>query len=304
MTKVFKADELSNSDYHAIPGISGSGLKTIYDTSVEHYLSANVTETEAMRIGTIIHTAILEPEVFDRTYFQGFDESSVGDECIKGVTQMKAWLKSRGVKISGNKPELIDRMLLADPNVEIFDKLVDDHNNMHEGKEEVDHGLFTSIGAMRSKFDSFNSRHNVLGDGAIIEGSVIVEHESGITLKARPDIITSDGVVINYKTCVSANPNVFMKKALNLGYVLRAAFEFDMSESLLGRAPSGYSIVAQEKEAPYSIVKYDFGPRELEIGREMYMEALHKYIDYKQTGEVSGYPEEIQFALPDYMYED
>lgn len=296
--------ELKNEDYHAIHGISGSGLAEIYSTSVKHFLSKQPVETEAMKLGTIIHTAILEPEDFDRTYASGLDESSIPESALKGVTQMKSWLKDAGIKVSGGKKELIERINLADPLQLISEQIVEDFNQLLGDKEVIPFGRYQDIIDMRTSFMSYHENNELLADGALVENSVTVTGDDGITLKSRPDIITSNGVVVNYKTCVSANPNDFMRKALGLGYVLRAAFEYDMAKFLTETDVTGYAIVAQEKTAPFTVVRYVFGEAELQIGREMYQSALDQYIEYKSSGVAETYPEEVQFALPDYMYSD
>lgn len=300
----YKPEELSNEKYHEIEGISGSGLSRIYQSSVEHYLSQEVKETDAMRLGTIIHKAILEPELFREVYACGLNYDDMPDDCIKGVTQMKSWLKEAGIKVSGSKSELIERILLADETVKIWDKIESDHEKLNEGKEIVQHGTYNDIRNMHRIFNSDSCNSALVGDGSLIEYSVIVRDDRGITLKGRPDIITSDGLVVNYKTCVDANPETFMNKAFKMGYVLRSAFEYDMASHILGEKPSGYMIVAQEKQAPFTVVRYVFGDAELEIGRQMYQSALDQYINYMETGVASSYPAEVSFTLPDYMYED
>lgn len=59
---------VSNSDYHSSPGISKSGLDMV-NRSPAHFKYAPKKEpTAAMRIGTAVHTAILEPNIFKTEY--------------------------------------------------------------------------------------------------------------------------------------------------------------------------------------------------------------------------------------------
>lgn len=57
---------VSNEEYHAMPGISSSGMQSIL-RSPAHF-KANKIETSSMAIGTAFHTAILEPEEFKKQY--------------------------------------------------------------------------------------------------------------------------------------------------------------------------------------------------------------------------------------------
>ena len=60
--------DMPNEDYHAYEGISKSGLDKIAKSPAHFYLSAPKGQTPAMRMGTIVHTAVLEPERFRAEY--------------------------------------------------------------------------------------------------------------------------------------------------------------------------------------------------------------------------------------------
>lgn len=61
---------MTNADYHALPALSASGLKEL-QKSPAHYRTACLIareETPAMRLGTAVHCAVLEPERFVAEY--------------------------------------------------------------------------------------------------------------------------------------------------------------------------------------------------------------------------------------------
>jgi hypothetical protein len=58
----------SNEIYHASPGISASGLKTIHKKSVYHFLNQKRFESSAMALGSAVHCAMLEPELYYKDY--------------------------------------------------------------------------------------------------------------------------------------------------------------------------------------------------------------------------------------------
>lgn len=60
--------DMPNSDYHACDGISKSGLDQIHKSPAHYAFSPPFKSTRAMEIGTAIHAAILEPEVYNRDY--------------------------------------------------------------------------------------------------------------------------------------------------------------------------------------------------------------------------------------------
>ena len=58
----------TNEFYHSAPGISASGLKTIYKKSVYHFLNQKPFESTAMALGSAVHCAMLEPELYYKYY--------------------------------------------------------------------------------------------------------------------------------------------------------------------------------------------------------------------------------------------
>ena len=65
---------MNNEQYHAHPALSASGLKLLQKSPLHYwaeYLDPNRPErvaTNAQRIGTMVHTATLEPHLFDEQF--------------------------------------------------------------------------------------------------------------------------------------------------------------------------------------------------------------------------------------------
>lgn len=62
---------ISNEVYHSLPHLSSTGLNRFISRSPAHYRQSIKEKTEptaAMAFGTAVHTAILEPELFDKQY--------------------------------------------------------------------------------------------------------------------------------------------------------------------------------------------------------------------------------------------
>jgi len=60
----------SNDEYHSHKSISASGLKEIHKKSVYHFLNRKFKESPAMKLGTAVHQAILEPWDFHDIYYK------------------------------------------------------------------------------------------------------------------------------------------------------------------------------------------------------------------------------------------
>jgi exodeoxyribonuclease VIII len=64
---IYTRDHLSNEQYHQSEGISKSGLDLI-DRSPAHFKSFKRENTRAKEVGSAIHCAILEPEIYQAEY--------------------------------------------------------------------------------------------------------------------------------------------------------------------------------------------------------------------------------------------
>lgn len=58
----------SNEQYHSSPGISASGLKSIHKKSVYHFLNQKPFESSSMALGTAVHCAMLEPDLYYKEF--------------------------------------------------------------------------------------------------------------------------------------------------------------------------------------------------------------------------------------------
>jgi hypothetical protein len=65
---IYTSGQLSNDDYHGMPGISKSGLDLIARSPAHYRFGERKEASRAMEIGTAIHCAILEPERFSADY--------------------------------------------------------------------------------------------------------------------------------------------------------------------------------------------------------------------------------------------
>ena len=91
----FVAD-MPNEDYHRSEGVSKSGLDLIARSPAHYYYAQKRESTRAMAIGTAIHTALLEPERFEREYL-----------LLKDVTDRRASEYKQAVKVHNPENVLV-----------------------------------------------------------------------------------------------------------------------------------------------------------------------------------------------------
>jgi exodeoxyribonuclease VIII len=178
-----------NHIYHEGPGISSTGLKDILDYSPAHfkYFQENRTTTKAMEDGTLIHTAILEPHLFEENVL-------VAPACDRRTTEGK--------------------------------KVWADFLAQSEGKTVVDASTYDSVCSL-AKSVATNKLAAKLLKGQMSEVSVYwTDEETGVLCKARADHINDD-LIIDLKSCQSAHSKSFQKTIEYHRYHLSAAYYLD-----------------------------------------------------------------------------
>lgn len=116
-------------------------------------------------------------------------------------------------------------------------------------------------------------------------------------LRFRPDKLSADRcVMVNYKTCENANPEIFSRQIPRLGYDLSAAF-YELCMAELGHK-SEEVFLAQETTPPYacSLVGLDSATREIARGKvDLALKLWEKCIGSDRW---PAYSSKIQYATP------
>lgn len=261
---------LSNSAYHAGPGVSKSQLDKLSKSPFHyhsHYLSlkrVSSYETPAMRFGTAVHTAILEPELFAGwVVMPDVDGRTKDGKAAKALAQEEA--AARGVEV-----------ISAD-----------------------DYAKVTAIA------DSF-SRHKHLAallQAGHAELSVYWnDDETGILCRCRPDWLAPD-CVLDLKTTEDASPRAFQRSAYSWRYWVQAAFYLD---GLAANGIDGRSFIfaAIEKSEPYACAGYAASEAMLAAGREEYRRLLRQLLMCRLQNKWPGYVSSFELLdLPGYANE-
>lgn len=249
-TALFTPDQLSNEQYQSLPQVSGSFLHRLLTHSPAKARFGEIPSRKALDFGIWSHAMILEPERFDSDYARDFDAADY-EQILVTATDMSAWLKERGLKVSGSKAELTARILETGEPVHIEEIERQAYRaKFAESVEFIPVKDFDKITAMR---------HAVLADAArakMLEGGHSELSIVGDEFKCRPDLITSGAWIVNYKSTLNAEPEKFGRNATDYGYPMRAVMECELFKALYGEYPAGYAILAQEKDSPYLCKQY------------------------------------------------
>lgn len=129
------------------------------------------------------------------------------------------------------------------------------------------------------------------------EQSVFWEEE-GQLYKCRPDA-WKPGLLIDLKTCASADPNEFGKVAHNFGYHQSAAHYIDGWKAATGEELP-FKFVLVEKTAPYLVSVVELDWEAIDIGRGLNDRAKRIYAECVESNTWPGYPATEPVSLPNY----
>jgi hypothetical protein len=151
-------------EYHASEGISASGINLLIDCPARYFhkyvQQANMEDTAAMQLGRAVHMLVLQPELFDKTYFL------MTEACDLRTTAGKAALAKAEADANG-------RAILRKGTWE----------------QSVDMANAIKNSAMWNKIIPGNAEHSVFWDAGLYN----------TRLRARPDFY-NETMVLDIKT--------------------------------------------------------------------------------------------------------
>lgn len=262
---------MNNKDYHAdVSRISKSGLDLIAKSPLHYwskYLDPNrepESPTPTLILGSAFHSIVLEPDRFN-------DEFAVAPN--------------------------VDRRTSAGK------QLWSDFTELNAGKTVLSSDQYDTIRKMRDAVMAQPSVEKLLSAGMAEQTIHWNDPETGVACKARPDFMSSTGIVVDLKSTEDAGHDGFARSCLNYRYHVQSAFYLDGMSLSQGRLFDTFVFVAVEKSPPYAVAVYVAPDDFVNLGRDTYMSDLEKFKRCVQTGEWHGYPKEIQtLQLPAYAF--
>lgn len=253
-------EDIPFSDYLNIDAWSKSTLEQYLLSAAQ--AKEDVKTTDAMRIGSLLHTLILEPDkVSERLAIipEGNKNAKAFKEAIAaqfGMAYEGKWSDMQQA-IEAEHPEL---HLCTGEDMEGYKALA----KAVSGKPEIKR----------------------LMQGSRREVTVLWERGDDLC-KARVDALTNDWA-IDFKSTVSSQPADFMRKAIKLGYHRQDAWYLEGLKAN-GWKGNGFAFVAFEKEAPYHPMIYTVDDELREYAKQELDSALAYAQHCRDTGNYPGY---------------
>lgn len=252
--------------YHATEGfISSTGLALIMK-SPRHYKRRQPLTSDAVRMGSLFHCMILEPDVFKADYI-----------LLPDVHDKRLAVYKEAVKAYGEERIIIGRDLLKMQEMET--SLLENPNtrDLIEAKGYTELSLFTTdpVSGLRVR-----CRYDKL----IVDGDVLMP--------------------VDLKTARDASPDGFSKAIHDRLYQLQAALYTDAIMWEAAIHPQTLRHMVVENDEPFCSMRYKLDSISLHLGRLDYRQALTTYHECLKTGIFPGYPQQTGdtiIALPEYV---
>lgn len=169
---------------------------------------------------------------------------------------------------------------------------------MNEGKKPISLEDYNMISRMRDSIMKHPLADELLSTGIAEQRLDWQDQITGALCKCKPDFRnTNNGLCIDLKTTEDASESAFTHSAWKYRYSVQSAFYEDgIRANMLPF--NGFVFIAVEKEPPYLVNIFFADEDFVHLGREQYIEDLHKYMSCLQSGKWHGYSPEIKPLTP------
>lgn len=256
---------LTSDQYHQeASGFSNSMAKDLVFESPEHMrweMDHPTPPTEAMIMGTMVHTSVLEPEKFPHCYHlepREYPADKGNKPWHGGSTYCKAWNAAHA-----------DKPILSG--------------------SDVDHIGGCKLALM---YHPIMSRAITVG---IAELSIFAFHDD-LMLKCRPDLLfrdaTGDLWCLDIKKVQKATRIAFQRDALDKHYDFQEAW-YRYVMSLAGIELRGFIFLAVEEQSPHGVCAFRWSKESVDACMPQVHQAIDSYTQCKEQNIWPGYTKAI-----------
>ena len=263
---------MDNAAYHAHSAVSKSHLDLIARSPLHYwarYLDPErVTPepTPAMRLGTALHTHVLELSRWDEQI--AIAPGDINRRTKEGREQWAAFEAAAMRKT----------VITADDAAQV----------MAMGRAVLRHPAAAMLLGLPGKAETTH---------------MWTDAGFGLECKCRPDWLTDDGsLVVDLKTTKDASPRGFKQSVANYRYHVQAAWYLHGLEQATGRRPDQFIFICVESTAPYACAVYAADAEMIERGHDQAMRDLAKLAVCRAADHWPSYSEQIEtLGLPAWM---
>jgi exodeoxyribonuclease VIII len=260
--------DISFEEYSSADAINSHGLMDMLRSPAHFYerrFRGEDKSTKATEFGRMLHFAVLEPEQFAKKCvvepeFIGLTkDGKPSNRSGEALEKKKTWRAS-----------LAPDVLIVTP--EILEKLI----------------------RMSNKILS----HPIAGKllkGSVTEATIFwQDEETDIVCKARLDVVSASGYIIDLKTTRDARDFKFVWQIKDYDIDLQLSHYLKAAQSTKQIRSDAAILIAAESESPHEVAVYPVGTRILFRGEHRRSKAMRVYAECLKTGKYPGYNPEAR----------
>lgn len=239
-------------------------------------------ETEALRLGKIIHKFLENTEKFMDCY--------VVEPSFTGMTrdgrESKNSKEAKILRAAWRAEVPDDKMIVTEDDLKIIEGI---------SKAVQNHSLI----------------RNMLKAGMSETSLWVQDPDYNVTLACRPDFIAQEGYIVDIKSTRSAaqedfTHDIFSDRRNSPNYIVQAAFYARCARIAGLQRPDSFTFIAIEKEPPFGLNVFPMDHACLEVGERRVKKLISLFSFCTKEGKWPCYPQRAQTPLiPQYVqYED
>lgn len=261
--------DCTNEIYHSGPGVSKSHLDAIADKSPLHYWEKYINPdreraepTPAMIMGSAVHSAVLEPDLFPSEYVMA--PQGINKRTNAGKEEYAAFERANAKKTVLDVEDYATCLAIRDA---VY-------------RHPVAGGLLTGGKAEQSFYG--------------------IDKETGELMKCRTDYMHDSGaMIVDLKTTDDASPTGFGKSAANFRYPIQTAWYNGVLDAAFGEHPQDWVFLAVEKAPPYAVGIYFMEPDQVARANIAARRDFLRIVEHKRSGHWPDYGHQpLPLALP------
>lgn len=259
--------DIAEERYHGRElGVASKSALDLVHRSPAHYYAwvrgeLADEDSPALAFGRAFHTALLEPEKYERRYIV---EPDFGD-----------------CRFKENKARR------------------DDWRREAAGKVPVEATDARRIERMVESVRRHPRARNLIAGGQPEVTVKWTDDATGLTCKGRVDYYRPDlRLIVDAKTALDASPSAFRKSCASYGYGRQEAM-YRAGFAAIGKAVEHFVFLAVEKEPPYLVGLYTLSGESVARGHESIRKDMETMAECLRTGRWPGYSDElVELELP------
>ncbi len=135
------------------------------------------------------------------------------------------------------------------------------------------------------------------------EQCYFAKHELGVWVKARPDLVNANDIIIDIKSVGDANPDFIRRRIYDGSWYCQAPYHCDVFERATGRQPNDYLWICVEQKPPHAVAVYRPTRDTMAAGARKNAAAIATFAECARTNTWPGYPSGIkELGLPDFAH--